>query len=182
MTLACGCDEWLRHHYRSTYREATWDRCVAGIMNCEMAFFQRVAKPKLTRCSAVLRRSEALGYITIMIATSYVTQQFLDRSDVLALLKQMGREGVPEGETAFYADPCRLLWFTNSLAASRGRVDPKQDLSAAAARGSLANCGFDFIQGEDRANVRAKHSLRHQPLNAAEQPNPPPQPLPVTPF
>src|SRR5215471_6281437 len=33
MTLACGCGEWLRHHCRPAYRGATWDRCVAGIMN-----------------------------------------------------------------------------------------------------------------------------------------------------
>jgi hypothetical protein len=35
--------------------------------------------------------------------------------------------------------------FTNSLTGSRGRVDPKQDLSMAAGRGSLANGGFDVV-------------------------------------
>src|SRR6516225_7964742 len=39
-------------------------------------------------------------------------------------------------------------------------VHPKQDLTVAAGRGGLANRGLDFVQGKDRADVRAKHPLR----------------------
>ena len=52
----------------------------------------------------------------------------------------------------------------------------------AAGRGGLANRGFDFVQGKDRADVRAKHPLRHQLMNAAEQLNHRPDALLAGPF
>jgi hypothetical protein len=38
----------------------------------------------------------------------------------------------------------------------------------AAGRRGLANRGFDFVQRKDRADVRAKHPLGHQLMDAAE--------------
>ena len=69
----------------------------------------------------------------------------------------------------------------SSLTGSRSRAHLKQDLTVVAGSGSLANRCFDVVQGKNRADVRAKHPLRHQPLNTAEQPNHGPDALPASP-